>query len=201
MKLFNVDLRQDVDPAQLYWPSRSELRGEEAAPAGNQHYQDLRGFKWEDVARVLPFEHQLLARLEAATDAAAEEERIIDELALQSEADETHPLFELDIGVASAVLTLSSGGAIPATSCNGGAFGSFHQGSNPYVAFYVRPRRLLAIQSWAKAAGLGLNIVEGIVGLHARRVDDLLTFAEVALAAQNQGGRLGAVSELQSDDT
>lgn len=192
MKLFNIEVRQDVDPARLYWPSRREMADEEASLAGNQHYQDLRGFKWSDVAKALEAEHQLLARIEIASDTEIEEARIIDEL---SEETET-PLYGLDIGVAAAVLTLSAAGAIPASSCNGGAFGGFHQGSNPYVAFYVRPRRLLAVQAWARTAGLGLNVTgEGVVGLHARRVDDLLAFANVALIAQGNlgegGGRAG----------
>lgn len=186
MKLFNIDVRQEVDLAKLRWPYRSEIQGDDVAPAGNQHYQDLRGFGWSDVAEGLRLETQLIERLEVADRPAREEALIVDELAAAGDATGIQPLCGLDVGVASAVLALSAAGAIPAASCNGGAFGSFHAAANPYVAFYARPRRFLAIQGWAKAAGLGLEVTDaGVAVLHASRIADFLVFASAALGVQN----------------
>lgn len=186
MKLFNVDTRQEVDLAKLRWPHRSEIQGDDVAPAGNQHYQDLRGFSWSDVAEALRLEAQLIERLEVADVSARVESLIVDELVAAGDATGFHPLCGLDVGVASAVLALSAAGAIPAASCNGGAFGSFHAAANPYVAFYARPRRFLVIQGWAKDAGLGLEVTDaGVAVLHANRIADFLAFASMALAVQH----------------
>lgn len=188
MKTFEVELTYDVDPAKLRWPGRAEVAFD-ATPAGNQHYEDLRGLTWADVEQALSLERQLIAQVENAADPAAEESRITEGLAEGSEIDGPHPLRGVDLGVASAVFALSALGAIPAASCNGGAFGAFHQGRNPYIAFFIRPRRLQTLAPWVRAAGLGLTMTDdGIVVLQARRVADLCAFAEIALAAQATRG-------------
>lgn len=184
MKIFDVPLGCDVDPARLRWPGADEVRFD-ATPAGNQHYEDLRGLTWTDLATLLPIEARLIAQIEAAGDPAAEEMRISETLAEDAAIDAVHPLRGLDIGVAAAVFALSALGAIPAASCNGSAFGAFHQGYNPYVAFFIRPRRLRLLEPWARAAGLGLTMTEdGIAVLQARRVWDLHAFATIALEGQ-----------------
>lgn len=184
MKLFDIEVRRKIDPASLRWPQRAEISGENAAPAGNQYYQHLVGLPWSQLPPTLAVEAKLIARIEAAENPAAEEERIIEELASADDFETVPPLRGLDIGVASPVFALSAAGAIPVASCNGGAFGLFHHGHNPYVAFFIRPRRLISIQAWAEAAGLGLVDHDGLAVLHARRIADFQIFASLALAAQ-----------------
>lgn len=189
MKIFDLETPAPPDPGRLRWPRRWEVSGDDAAPAGNQHYQDLTATDWDDVARVLQIEAALVRRIEASADSAGEESRIEIELDGRRDEEDRTLLFELDVGVASAVLVLAAAGAVPVASCNGGAFGRVHMGSNPYVAAYIRPRRFLIVSSWATEAGLVQTVSEeGILVLHARRVNDFLTFAELALAAQASSG-------------
>lgn len=185
MKLFDIEPGQDIDRARLYRPHRSEVQGEDASPGGNQHYQDLRDFRWTDVASAITVETGLIARIEAAAQPALEEELIVEELCRLEDFSPDRALYGLDVGVGSAVLTVSAAGATPIASCNGGAFGHFHQGANPFVAFYALPRRILPIMRWARQAELRLEINDhGVAVLHARRIADFLTFARSALAEQ-----------------
>ena len=185
MKPFDLETPAAPDPGRLRWPRRWEVSGDEAAPAGNQHYQDLTAASWADVFRVLEVEAALVRRLEDALDPSGEASRVEAELDGQRDDDDETPLRGLDLGVASAVLVLAAAGAVPVASCNGGAFGGVHMGANPYVACYIRPRRFLTVSGWAVRAGL-LQIVteDGVLVLHARQVKDFLRFAELALTDQ-----------------
>lgn len=183
MKIFDLEMPVRADAARLRWPHRVEVSGEDAAPAGNQHFQDLGGADWDDVARFLSLEDRLVARISQAVDPAAEEALVQAELDGLADLDDQTPLLGLDIGVASAVLALSAHGAIPVASCNGGAFGARHAGCNPYVATFIRPRRFLLVQDWAATANLVVTVNDdGVALLHARRIEDLMTFARLALA-------------------
>ena len=79
--------------------------------AGNQMYQDLRGYGWPDVARALALEHRLIAKLQEAEDLEAEAMQIDDERLDCFEPSDG--LWGLDLGVASATIALSAFGAIP----------------------------------------------------------------------------------------
>lgn len=185
MKIFDLETPAAPDPGRLRWPRRWEVSGDEAAPAGNQHYQDLTAASWADVSRVLKVEAALVRRVEDAFDPSDEESRIEAELDGQRDDDDETPLRGLDLGVAAAVLVLAAVGAVPVASCNGGAFGRVHLGSNPHVACYIRPRRFLIVSGWAVRAGLLQTVTEdGALVLHAREIRDFLRFAELALTDQ-----------------
>mgnify|MGYP003584694098 CR=1 FL=1 len=187
MKIFDLETPAAPDPGRLRWPRRSEVSGDDAAPAGNQHYQDLTATNWADVSRVLEVEAALVRRVENASDPSGEESRIEVELDTQRDDDDETPLRGLDLGVAAAVLVLAAVGAVPVASCNGGAFGRVHQGSNPYVACYIRPRRYITVSGWAVRAGLVPIVTDdGALVLHAREIRDLLRFSELALDDQAQ---------------
>lgn len=185
MKIFDLEKPAAPDPGRLRWPRRWEVSGDDATPAGNQHYQDLTAASWADVSRVLEVEAALVRRVEEAFDPSGEESRIEAELDGQRDDDDETPLLGLDLGVATAVLVLAAVGAVPVASCNGGAFGRVHLGSNPYVACYIRPRRFLVVSGWAVRAGLVQTVTDdGVLVLHAREIRDLLRFAELALTDQ-----------------
>lgn len=171
----------------LRWPNRGEVHGANAAPGGNQYYQDLTKFTWSDARATLEFEAVLLKRVGLSGDPATEEEAVGNELDAVDCLGAAPSLWGLDLGVAAAVVTLSAVGAVPVASCNGGAFGAPHIGSNPYIAFFIRPRRLLAVLDWAREAGLSLTATtDGIAVLHARCISDFHTFVNLALEAQRR---------------
>lgn len=148
--------------------------------AGNQMYQDLRGFGWLDVARTLEVERNFILCLQEAGDLDAEAATIDDE-----RTDAFAPsdgLWGLDIGVASATIALSALGAAPVGSCNAGGFGGFHQSAYPYVAFFVGPAAAEPIISIARKAGVGLRCDEaGLAQIFGADDFSLLRFAENAL--------------------
>lgn len=185
MKIFDLETPAAPDPGRLRWPRRWEVSGDQAAPAGNQHYQDLTATSWADVSRVLEMEAALVRRVEGASDPSGEEGRIQVELDGQRDDDDETPLRGLDLGVAAAALVLAAVGAVPVASCNGGAFGRVHLGSNPHVACYIRPRKFLIVSGWAVRAGLLQTVTDdGALVLHARKIRDFLRFAELALIDQ-----------------
>ena len=175
-------IEQALDVASL--AKLSDIAADEADEsgdlAGNQMYQDLRGYGWPDVARALAVEHRLIATLQAAEDLEAEAMRIDDErLDCFEPAD---GLWGLDLGVASAPIALSAFGAIPVSSCNAGGFGGTHQGGYPYVAFFIGGVDPEAIISTARAAGVGLRSdTDGVAQIFGAGDLSLLRFAETAL--------------------
>jgi hypothetical protein len=88
----------------------------------------------------------------------------------------------LDVGVASAVIALSALGATPFISCNAGSFGGVHPAGRPYVAFFVGAASPDILVELAEAAGVGLEVEDGVVRLYARTVLDLIKFADLAQA-------------------
>lgn len=178
-RIYPVTIQRSFAASDLRVPTAVELeRGEEDGLGGNQHYQDLRGVSWSQVAEVLHEEAALIARFEAAGDRDAEAEEFEDE---RLERDD--PLWGLDVGVAGAAFALSALGAIPVGSCNAGGFGGHHVARFPYVAFFAEPAIAPLILSIAEAADLGLDVVDGGTGrLFGRTDHDLHRFARVALS-------------------
>ncbi len=150
---------------------------------GNQMYQDLRGYGWDDVAAAVAIERRFIARLQAADDLDDEAQRIDDERLECFEPSDG--LWELDIGVAAATIALSALGATPVGSCNAGGFGGHHQARYPYVAFYVEPGPAALILALAQAAEVGLRGDDsGLAQIYGAGDLDLLRFAEAALNSQ-----------------
>ena len=180
--LYPAVIEQNLDVTRL-----SELSETAAAEAdesgylaGNQMYQDLRGYGWLDVARTVEVERRLIAQLQGSADLEAEAARIDDERLDCFEPSEG--LWGLDIGVASATIALSALGAIPVGSCNAGGFGGHHQGAYPYVAFFLGEAAQEFVVSISRAASVGLRSdAGGLAQIFGVGDLDLLRFAETAL--------------------
>ena len=157
--------------------------------AGNQMYQDLRGYGWLDVARTLEVERRLIAQLQGAADLEAEAARIDDERLDCFEPSDG--LWGLDIGVASATIALSALGAIPVGSCNAGGFGGHHQGAYPYVSFFLGGAPPEFVVSISLAASVGLRSdADGVAQIFGAGDLDLLRFAETALKLHERANGL-----------
>jgi hypothetical protein len=182
--LYPAVIEQLLDVARL--ADLSECAANEAEEtgylAGNQMYQDLRGYGWPDVAAALEVERRLIAQLQEAEDLETEAASIDDERLDCFEPSDG--LWALDIGVASATVALSALGAIPVGSCNAGGFGGHHQGAYPYVAFFLGGAVPGLVISIAREASVGLGSDEaGLAQIFGAGDLDLLRFAEVALKA------------------
>jgi hypothetical protein len=90
-------------------------------------------------------------------------------------------LLRLDLGVASCVASLSAMGCIPASSCNGGAFGGHHLEAYPLVTFLSD--RVIAgkVMRFAEVAELGLTQEDGYLVIYGDDVRKMLLFARLAL--------------------
>lgn len=181
--LYPVVIEQALDVAHLVKLSEADATeaDETGYLAGNQMYQDLRGFGWLDVARTLEVERNFILRLQEAGDLDAEAATIDDERIDAFEPSDG--LWGLDIGVASATIALSALGAVPVGSCNAGGFGGSHQSLYPYVAFFLGPAVAEPIISIARKAGVGLRSDEvGLAQIFGADDFSLLRFAENALS-------------------
>ena len=169
-RLFDLEIVQEVDPERLAEIPHEELdqADESGGIVSNHMYEDLRLMTWEDVADAIRIEKSVFCRLAEAVDIISEL-RAFDDERFQ-EDDPSLALWGLDVGVAAATIAISAFGAVPIGSCNGGAFGDFHQGGHPYVAFYL-PRELANdLKSIAAAAQVGLVCADdGIVRIFSRR--------------------------------
>jgi len=184
-QVYPVLIGQALNVARL--ATLSDVEADEADEsgylAGNQMYQDLRGYGWSDVAAAIEIERRFIARLQAADDLDGEAQRIDDERLDSFEPSDG--LWELDIGVAAATIALSALGATPVGSCNAGGFGGHHQARYPYVAFYVDAGAAALVLALARAAGVGLRGDDsGLAQIFGAGDLDLLRFAETALKSQ-----------------
>ena len=161
--------------------------GEDVGLQGNQHYRDMRGVTWGQVADALDAEAALFQRFAASDDVDEVAERYEEEReeAFLPEED----LWGLDVGVIGATLALSALGATTVSSCNAGGFGGFHVAQFPHVVFFL-PRTLAAeVLAIAAAADVGLAMTTGgLVCLSGGTDLDLHRFGEVALARRRKAG-------------
>jgi hypothetical protein len=178
-----IDQALDVTGLATLSDVEADEADESGYLAGNQMYQDLRGYGWGDVAAALDAERRFIARLQATDDLDGEAQRIDDERLDCFEPSDG--LWELDIGVAAATIALSALGATPVGSCNAGGFGGHHQARYPYVAFYVDAGVADLILGLARAADVGLRGDDsGLAQIFGAGDLDLLRFAETALNSQ-----------------
>jgi hypothetical protein len=185
---------RDIDFKALATISDEEAdAGEDVGLQGNQHYRDMRGVTWNQVADALDREAALFQRFAASADVDEEAERYEEEReeAFMPEED----LWGLDIGVVGATLALSALGATTVSSCNAGGFGGFHVAQFPHVVFFL-PKELTAeVLAIAAAADVGLSMtIGGLVCLSGRTDLDLHRFGEAALARQH-AREAGALAE------
>lgn len=166
-------------PFAVLDPEEAERGAKDGDLDGNKAYDDLRGMTWDDVLKTLERERAVVAVLMAAPDPdEAYEAFEVDRLS-EWDAD---ALWGLDPGVAAATIALSAMGAIPVSSCNGGALGGEHLEAYPLVAFYVAsasPDTLIACADAAQA-GLALD-AHGCAQLFGHTCAPLLAFASAAI--------------------
>src|SRR3984885_1661108 len=180
--LYPAVIEQNLDVARLSELSEtSAVEADETGYlAGNQMYQDLRGYGWLDVAHTLDVERRLIAQLQEAADLEAEAAMIDDERLDCFEPSDD--LWGLATVVASAPIALSALGAIPVGSCNAGAFGGHHQGAYPYVSFFLGGAVPEFVVSISRAASVGLRSdADGLAQIFGGGDLDLLRFSETAL--------------------
>ena len=164
---FDVHIKRHIDLERLSWPKPGEAM-DEGDLGCNRCYEDLRCLPWCEARRVYAFEDKCIERILNSTHAEKEYESIIAELA---DDLDTIGLFGLDIGVASAVLALSSARCIPFTSCNAGAFGGNHAEEWPMVAFYAKVPSIPLLLECAEEARTGL--VNAELGSLVTYADDI----------------------------
>jgi hypothetical protein len=170
-----VIIERSVSFSELQWPAESVLVSEEYF---NRCYQDMRGFTWDDACRTLKLEKEIVAR--GAGDLST---------AMESMSDsEIASLYDLDLGVASAVVALSAAKCAPVSSCNGAPG---HNEAYPLVAFYCRKDRARDILKAAEVADCGLyNGDSGVLVVYARNVQMLMSFAEALTSRKHSLARL-----------
>lgn len=170
----------DGDRLEVLSEAEADAASDDGFLRGNSRYEEHRGWGWADVRAALKVEAAIIEQIARAEDASTAEATFEEQRDLEGEG--AAALWGLDVGVASAVIALSSLGAAPFISCNAGSFGGTHPASKPYVAFYLgaaSPHLLLAL---AEVADVGLEVVDGVLCLYARTVLDLLQFARLAEA-------------------
>jgi hypothetical protein len=133
-----------------------------------------------EVRQALEFEAEVLNRLANAKDLAAEYRRVSDEIY----DDDSQPLQGLDLGVASAVLSLSAIGCVTFSSCNGGSFGDFHHEKYPLITFYAKPENAPLLIKAAKEAGVGIRHVEDYLMVWANDIRHMLRFGQAVLKSR-----------------
>ncbi|MDP3115947.1 MAG: hypothetical protein Q8N19_02410 [Phenylobacterium sp.] len=178
---YPVEIVRQLDAARLasYDPEEAD-RGEEDGFYGNQHFRDLRGVAWDQVAEALIREAALFQRFSDADDVDDEAELYEEERgeAFLPEDD----LWGLDIGVIAATLALSAMGCTTVSSCNAGGFGGQHVAAFPYIAFFLPNGRVGEVLTFAERAGVGVDAVDGgIARLFADNDFGLHAFAKAAL--------------------
>jgi hypothetical protein len=180
-RLFATSIRRDLDLSRLRRLSAGEAEqaDEEGHLEGNAHFRNLSGLTWRDVGAALQLEHALIERFLTAPDSAAAEQAYDDERC--SEIDSLEELWGLDVGVASAVTSLSALGAVPIASCNAGSFGNQHAADHPFVAFLAGDGPPHPVLEIATAADVGLTATDNLGLLFSRSVLDLVRFAEIGL--------------------
>lgn len=173
---FDFDVSREFDAKRLRWRHADDVKGSE----WNLGYADLSGFSRPEAQRVLQLESELVRRIEASDDPAAELLAIEDEP--YEERDEH--LYGLDLGVASAVAALSVVGCVPIPSCYGGSFGDSHREQYPLVAMFASRSALPAIEAAAQRSDTGLeNGHDGILVVYANDVRKMMQFGSFLLDA------------------
>lgn len=168
-------IRRDIALADLSSLSDpdAEQAAEEGSLEGNQEYDDLRGLTLADLRSVIAHEDALLDSIATVSDPSDVEDRLVQSRGSSFEPAEE--LWGLDLGVAGAVVALSTMGACPVASCNGGAFGLSHQSSYAYVAFYISDASLDEVLTTAEQTGCGLIASNGLGHLYGP-IDALIAF-------------------------
>lgn len=182
-----VVIVQTLDSSLLEALSESDADAadEDGYLDGNQHYQDMRTSTWSDVRYALVVERSLIVTIAQSSDPEAAERECCEQRSLVSERE---GLWNLDVGVAAAVLALNALGGHTSLSCNGGAFGGGHASSVPSIRFFRGSASVDLLVRLAREARVGLVNEGGRGLLYGASVHDLQRFAAVALAQHDGEG-------------
>lgn len=174
-----LEIRRDIHLDHLGLPSDEELdqAEEEGSLAGNNEYIDLTACSWDEARRTLELERAVLAELRTAASESEAYEGYLE--ARMHWPEPLDRLFDLEPGVASAVVGLCAFGAVTISSRGGPFAGAASRAEEcPYVAFFLAADLAPALLAIAETADVGLVSDEfGIVRLYAPSVDDLMAFA------------------------
>ena len=179
---FDVQIERHIDSECLSWPKPGQAMDEEGL-GGNRCYEDLRRLSWGEARRVYAFEDKCIERI---LNSMHPKKEYVSIKAKLNDDSNTFGLFGLDIGVASAVLALSSARCIPFTSCNAGAFGGYHAEEYPVVAFYAKVPSIPLLLECAEEAGTGL--VNSALGSLITYTDDIRKMRRFAKAIIERRG-------------
>lgn len=179
----HLEIRRDVCLAHLGLPSDEEIERaeEEGSLAGNNEYIDLTACSWEDARRTLKLERAVLADLRAAGSESEAYNAYLD--ARIHRFEPLDRLWDLEPGVAAAVVSLCAFGAITISSSAGPLDRIPSRDADcPYVAFFLAAGAAPDLLKIAEAADVGLMSDEaGILRLYAPSVDALIAFAAMLL--------------------
>ncbi|WP_332764479.1 hypothetical protein [Phenylobacterium sp.] len=196
-RVFDVEIERTANAANLDWPEGERFKSDSGL-GGNRHYEDLRRQPWWLYKEALAYERAFIRQFEAAADDDARAD-LIEAL---DEDEDAGCLCGLDPGVASCVLALSASRCAPFTSCNAGAFDGGHLESYPLVSFFVRPPLVVSLLSCAEEAKVGLLGYGGALQVYARRITQMIDFAEVLHRRRRELAAIRLVPERagSSDD-
>ncbi len=159
----------DLDPALLH-----PLDDEEASTVDgmmlNHAYVEVRGCDASDLDHAIAEEtafYDEASELDDDSDALFD---LLDRHFVESESS-------FDVGVAAAVVAISTVGGVPISSCNGGWFGDDHRSSVPHILFSITPGEVDIVQRAAAAADCGLTNNGAHAEIYADELPKLLRFA------------------------
>lgn len=147
-RTFSLDDLPQLSLHHLAWFEGDDA-GDGAGLGCNRDYRDLRGLRRDQLRRVAAVESQQMERFVTDGPACGGCEEGCDACELEVDG--------LELGVASAVVALSTIGCIPYTSCNGGVFDGEHVEELLIVGFYLRPAQVQAVKEAGRDAGVGLT--------------------------------------------
>lgn len=147
-------------------PDEEYMACEEGLPE-NHYYRDMRWMDWSHYETICTDADILLETMGRVED----EDRLHEEL-----GDNMVYTLDLDPEVAPVVAALAASGAVPFTSCSGGAG---HYESHPLVGFWAEPALKDLLESAATSAGVRLEAVGqyALIVFHESDSEPLRTFA------------------------
>jgi hypothetical protein len=177
-KVVDVAIRRTVDLSKLAVLDEGRA-GSEDGIALNLSYVDLRGWSLADAQLMVHQEQDLLDQLAIANWTPDEAAVLLDDIL--SDGSE---LSGFDPGVGGAVFALSAAGAIPISSCNGGAIGGDHHSSDtPHILVAAGPNmQAAAIKKAMERADVGIVPNGEFAEIFADDILKMHAFAEALLS-------------------
>ena len=181
------DVSISIEPnCRTDWPDLRDQQGQPVTFNGNHHFEPLERFDRKTARSVIAIESQQLAAIESGATNFSDI-RDLEEKAIEDDPDLSfeQPWLWFDLGVRAAAVALSTNGANPVASCNGGCFrddtGCPHAEQSPRISFQASLEQLAEIRDAAARAGCGIYSTEESLVLYAGHPSDLVSFADFLL--------------------